>query len=68
MNFTLSTERDLALLHEAIDLVLEEADERNIELSITELTHRLFEAYQRGERDPFELASAVLFGSDPQIH
>lgn len=68
MELIIGDERDLELLYEAIDVVIEEANARNFELSLTDLTRRLFAAYLLGERDPEKLADAVLFNSSRQIH
>lgn len=60
MYLSIVDEEDLELLHAAISAAIDEANEREIELTVTELTVRLFDAYVMGERDPEKLAAAIL--------
>jgi hypothetical protein len=59
---------DLELLYNVIDEAIEEAHFRDIELTVTELTFRLFAAYAMGERDHGRLVDAVLFARSHQLH
>jgi hypothetical protein len=60
---------ELEALQDAIEIALTEASERGMNLSVTDITVRLFEAYVMGERDPDKLADAVIFAARPQqIH
>jgi hypothetical protein len=59
---------DLELLYNVIDEAIEEAHFRDIELTVTELTFRLFAAYAMGERDHGRLVDAVLFARGHQLH
>ena len=68
MYLSIVDEHDLELLHEAIGAAIEEATERDIELTVTDLTVRLFDAYVLGERDPQKLVEAVLFSSVKYVH
>ena len=69
MYLSIVDEEDLELLHAAISAAIDEANEREIELTVTELTVRLFDAYVMGERDPEKLAAAILFeGQHRYLH
>ena len=52
--------RILSFLWRAVELALVEADEREIELTASEITSRLFNAYERGVRDEDELKDAIV--------
>jgi len=68
MHYTVVDEDDLELLYGVIDDAIEEASERDIELTVTDLTFRLFAAYAMGEREHKKLVEAVLFAPSRYIH
>jgi hypothetical protein len=61
-------DEDLELLYNVIDSAIEEATFREIELTVTELTFRLFAAYAMGERDHERLVDAVLYAPSHYVH
>lgn len=63
MHVSILTDEDLEILDLAIDAALMEAAERDLELTVADITLRLFEAYLSGERDPERLADAVVFNA-----
>ena len=69
MYVSILSDEDLEALQSAIETALDEAVERGMTLSLSDITVRLFEAYIMGERDPDKLADAVVFdNSKRQIH
>lgn len=54
-----------ALLRRSLALV--EAAERQLELTLPQITSRLFSAYDKGVRDEDELKDAIIFNS-PSVH
>jgi hypothetical protein len=69
MYVSILSNEDLEALQIAIETALDEAVERGMNLSLSDITVRLFEAYVMGERDPDKLADAVVFDSGRrQIH
>jgi hypothetical protein len=69
MYVSILSNEDLEALQSAIEMALDEAVDRGINLTLTDITVRLFEAYMMGERDPDKLADAVVFdNSMRQIH
>jgi hypothetical protein len=63
MYVSILSNEDLEALQIAIETALDEAVERGMNLSLSDITVRLFEAYVMGERDPDKLADAVVFDS-----
>ncbi len=55
------------LVEKVIDSAVEEAVERQIELTAADLTLRLLCAYERGIRDEDELKDAILF-NDARVY
>jgi hypothetical protein len=69
MYVSILSNEDLEALQSAIETALDEAVERGMNLTLTDITVRLFEAYVMGERDPDKLADAVVFdNSNRQVH
>lgn len=69
MYVSILSNEDLEALQIAVETALDEAVERGMNLSLSDITVRLFEAYVMGERDPDKLADAVVFDSARrQIH
>lgn len=69
MHVSVLSNDELEALECAIEIVLDEATERGMSLSLSDATARLFEAFMLGERDPDRLAEAVLFdGGRHRIH
>lgn len=68
MHFAVVNERDVELLYSVIDAVIEEAGDREIEISAADVTFRLFAAYAMGERDHTRLVEAVLFPPSQSLH
>jgi hypothetical protein len=58
---------DLVFLQRAIDLAFAEAIERHIQLTVPQITSRLFSAFDRGVRDEDELKNAIVFNL-PAVH
>ena len=56
----ISAQHDFGFLWRVVELVLVEAAEREIELTASEITARLFNAYERGVRDEDELKDAIV--------
>ena len=56
----ISAQHDFGFLWRAVELALVEAAEREIELTASEITSRLFNAYERGVRDEDELKDAIV--------
>ena len=52
------TSEDFEALRCAVDVALSEAAEREMDLSVADITVRLLDAYLMGERDPKKLADA----------
>ncbi|MEO8422101.1 MAG: hypothetical protein ABI457_12995 [Hyphomicrobium sp.] len=63
MYVSILSSEDIEALQIAIETALDEAVERGMNLSLSDITVRLFEAYVMGERDPDKLADAVVFDS-----
>jgi hypothetical protein len=61
MYVSILSNEDLEALQIAVETALDEAVERGMDLSLSDITVRLFEAYVMGERDPDKLADAVVF-------
>ena len=61
------SDQDLEALQSAIETALDEAVERGMTLSLSDITVRLFEAYVMGERDPDKLADAVVFDHSKRL-
>jgi hypothetical protein len=55
------TSEDFITLRGAVDVALSEAAERDMDLSVANITVRLLDAYLMGERDPKKLADAIVF-------
>jgi len=68
MQITEMSEDDLDLLYGVIDAASEEASGRDIDLSVTDLTFRLFAAFAAGEREHNKLVDAVLFPPHHTVH
>ena len=69
MYVSILSNEDLEALQSAIEMALDEAVDRGMNLTLTDITVRLFEAYMMCERDPDKLADAVVFdNSMRQIH
>ena len=69
MYVSIISAEDLEVLETAIEAALDEAAERGMSLTVSDVTVRLFEAYAAGERDPERLADAVVFeGRKHQLH
>lgn len=69
MYVSILSNEDLEALQSAIETALDEAVERGMNLTLTDITVRLFEAYVMGERDPDKLADAVVFdNSNRHVH
>jgi hypothetical protein len=60
-------QHDFGFLWRAVQLALVEAEEREIELTSSEISSRLFSAYDRGVRDEHELKDAIVFNL-PVVH
>lgn len=67
MYVSILSNKELESLQIAIELALDEAVERGMDLSLSDITLRLFEAYAMGERDPDKLADAVVFDSGKRV-
>ncbi len=67
MYVSILSNEDLEALQIAIETALDEAVERGMNLSLSDITVRLFEAYVMGERDPDKLAHAVVFDSGRRL-
>jgi hypothetical protein len=67
MYVSILSNEDLEALQMAIETALDEAVERGMNLSLSDITVRLFEAYVMGERDPDKLADAVVFDSGRRL-
>jgi hypothetical protein len=67
MYVSILSNEDLEALQIAIETALDEAVERGMNLSLSDITVRLFEAYVMGERDPDKLADAVVFDSGRRL-
>ena len=67
MYVSILSNEDLEALQSAIETALDEAVERGMNLSLSDITVRLFEAYVMGERDPDKLADAVVFDSGRRL-
>jgi len=67
MYVSILSNEDLEALQIAIETALDEAVERGMHLSLSDITVRLFEAYVMGERDPDKLADAVVFDSGRRL-
>ena len=67
MYVSILSNEDLEALQIAIEMALDEAVERGMNLSLSDITVRLFEAYVMGERDPDKLADAVVFDSGKRV-
>jgi hypothetical protein len=63
MYVSILSNEELEALQIAIEMALDEAVERGMTLSLSDITVRLFEAYAMGERDPDKLVDAVVFDS-----
>jgi len=59
--------QDFGFLWRTVELALAEAEEREIELTVAEISARLFCAFDRGVRDEHELKDAILFNV-PIVH
>ncbi|KAB2937228.1 MAG: hypothetical protein K8F92_21165 [Hyphomicrobium sp.] len=57
------TSEDFQALRIAINAALVEVGEREMELSVADITLRLLDAYLMGERDPKKLADAIVFNT-----
>jgi hypothetical protein len=57
------TSEDFIALRCAVDVALSEAAEREMDLSVADITVRLLDAYLMGERDPKKLADAIVFNT-----
>lgn len=57
------TSEDFEALRSAVDVALSEAADREMDLSVADITVRLLDAYLMGERDPKKLADATVFNS-----
>ena len=55
------TSEDFEALRCAVDVALSEAADREMDLSVADITVRLLDAYLMGERDPKKLADAIVF-------
>ena len=60
-------QHDFGFVWRAVQLALVEAEEREIELRSSEISSRLFSAYDRGVRDEQELKDAIIFNL-PVVH
>lgn len=67
MYVSILSNEELEALQTAIEMALDEAVERGMNLSLTDITVRLFEAYVMGERDPDKLADAVVFDTGKRL-
>ena len=67
MYVSILSNEELEALQIAIEMALDEAVERGMNLSLSDITVRLFEAYAMGERDPDKLADAVVFDSGRRL-
>ena len=67
MYVSILSNEDIEALQIAIETALDEAVERGMNLSLSDITVRLFEAYVMGERDPDKLADAVVFDSGRRL-
>jgi hypothetical protein len=67
MYVSILSDEDLDALQSAIETALDEAVERGMTLSLSDITVRLFEAYVMGERDPDKLADAVVFDHSKRL-
>ena len=67
MYVSILSDEDLEALQSAIETALDEAVERGMTLSLSDITVRLFEAYVMGERDPDKLADAVVFDHSTRL-
>ena len=56
----ISAQHDFGFLWRVVELALVEAGEREIELTASEITSRLFNAYEKGVRDEDELKDAIV--------
>ncbi|SFV26074.1 hypothetical protein [Hyphomicrobium facile] len=54
------TAAELAGFYAVLDRAVCEAAERDLQISIPTMVQRLFEAADRGERDPMKLASIII--------
>ena len=57
------TSEDFEAMRIAVDVALSEAAERQMDLSVADITVRLLDAYLMGERDPKKLADAIVFNT-----
>ncbi len=63
------TANERLLFERVIEAVVDEAFERDVELTVTDVTVRLLSAYDRGIRDEEELKNAIVFnGLKSYIH
>ena len=60
-------QQDFGFLWRAVELALVEAEQRELELTSSEISSRLFSAYDRGVRDEHELKDAIVFNR-PVVH
>ena len=67
MYVSILSNEELEALQTAIEMALEEVVERGMNLSLGDITVRLFEAYVMGERDPDKLADAVVFDNSKRV-
>jgi hypothetical protein len=67
MYVSILSNEELEALQTAIEIALDEAVERGMNLSLSDITVRLFEAYVMGERDPDKLADAVVFDTSKRL-
>ncbi len=57
------TASERLLFERVVEAAVDEAFERDIELSVTEVTVRLLSAYYRGTRDEEDLKYAIVFNN-----
>jgi hypothetical protein len=62
------TAAELAGFYAVLDRAVCEAAERELQISIPAMVQRLFEAADRGERDPDKLASIIMCRADHAQH
>ena len=60
VSLSVVTSEDFIALRCAVDVALSEAAEREMDLSVADITVRLLDAYLMGERDPKKLADAIV--------
>ncbi len=56
------TSEELQSFYEVLDRLVREVAERELQITVFEMIHRLFEAADTDERDPLRLRHAVLKG------